>query len=227
MSVQSNKGSFYLGLRHSHRMVQVVDDETGSMLVRLARRSVELALEGEDTESLLKDLKRTGLRRGVFVKLNEYPSMELRGCVGFPKPVDDLEVLTVRAALAAAFEDPRFEPVRDLEEMARLVVEVSVLTEPELIDVEDRRALPKEVEVGRHGLIIELRNRAGLLLPQVPVEYGWDAEEFLLNLCLKAGLGPTEWLNPRARIYRFEAEVFSEERPRGPVRRVELGACRV
>jgi uncharacterized protein (TIGR00296 family) len=185
-------------------MGQVIDDETGSMLVRLARRSIELALEGEDPESLLKEVKRTGLRRGV----------------------DELEVLTVRAALAAAFEDPRFEPVRDLEEMGRLVVEVSVLTEPELIDVKDRRAIPKEIEVGRHGLIIELGNRSGLLLPQVPVEYGWDAEEFLVNLCFKAGLGPTEWLNPKARIYRFEAEVFAEERPRGPVRRVELGACR-
>jgi uncharacterized protein (TIGR00296 family) len=208
-------------------MGRVVDDETGSMLVRLARRSIELALQGGEPESLLKDVRRTGLRRGVFVTLNEFPSMELRGCIGFPRPVDDLEVLTVRAALAAAFEDLRFEPVRDLEEMDRLVVEVSVLTEPEPIEVEDRRKLPEEVEVGRHGLIIELGNRAGLLLPQVPVEYGWDAEEFLVNLCFKAGLGPTEWLNPRARIFRFEAEVFAEERPRGPVRRVELGACRV
>ncbi len=196
-------------------------------MVGLARRSIELALQGEEPESLLKDVRRTGLRRGVFVTLNEFPSMELRGCIGFPRPVDDLEVLTVRAALAAALEDPRFEPVRDLEEMDRLVVEVSVLTEQEPIEVEDRRKLPEEVEVGRHGLIIELGNRAGLLLPQVPVEYGWDAEEFLVNLCFKAGLGPTEWLNPRARIFRFEAEVFAEERPRGPVRRVELGACRV
>ncbi len=204
-----------------------MDDETGSMLVRLARRSIEMALLGEEPESLLKDVRRTGLRRGVFVTLNEFPSMELRGCIGFPRPVDDLEVLVVRAALAAAFEDPRFEPVRDMEEMDRLVVEVSVLTEPELIEVEDRRRLPEEVEVGRHGLIIELGDRAGLLLPQVPVEYGWNAEEFLVNLCFKAGLGPTEWLNPRARIYRFEAEVFAEEGPRGPVRRVELGACRV
>ncbi len=196
-------------------------------MVRLARRSIELALQGEDPEALLRDVKRSRLKRGVFVTLNEFPSMELRGCIGFPRPVDELEVLTVRAALAAAFEDPRFEPVRDLEEMDRLVVEVSVLTEPELIEVRDRRTLPHAIEVGRHGLIIELGERAGLLLPQVPVEYGWDAEEFLVNLCFKAGLGPTEWLNPKARIYRFEADVFAEESPRGPVRRVELGACGV
>ncbi len=207
-------------------MGPVIDDESGSLLVALARRSIELALQGDDPEAILRGLKRTGLRRGVFVTLNEFPSMELRGCIGFPRPVDELEVLVVRAALGAAFEDPRFEPVADMEEMDRLVVEVSVLTEPELIEVEDRRTLPELIEVGRHGLIIELGYRGGLLLPQVPVEYGMDAEEFLVNLCFKAGLGPTEWLNPLARIYRFEAEVFAEERPRGPVRRVELGACR-
>lgn len=207
-------------------MASRIGETLGAELVRLARRSIEVALEGGDPERLLDTVRRSGLRRGVFVTLYEHPSMELRGCIGFPRAIDELEVLTVRAALAAAFEDPRFEPVRDVEEMGRVVLEVSVLTEPELIAVPDRRLLPREIEVGRHGLIIELGERSGLLLPQVPVEYGWDAEEFLVNLCFKAGLGPTEWLNPRARVYRFEAEVFAEEVPRGPVRRVQLGACR-
>ncbi|MDJ0274293.1 MAG: TIGR00296 family protein [Nitrososphaerota archaeon] len=206
-------------------MVTRIDDPLGEELVRLARRSIETALRGGDPEELLNGLRRSGLRRGVFVTLYQHPSMELRGCIGFPRAIDELEVLTVKAALAAAFEDPRFEPVRE-EEMDGIVLEVSVLTEPELIRVQDRRLLPREVEVGRHGLIIELGERAGLLLPQVPVEYGWDAEEFLVNLCFKAGLGPTEWLNPRSRVYRFEAELFAEEYPRGPVRRVELKACR-
>ena len=96
--------------------------------------------------------------------------------------------------------------------------------EGELIEVEDPRDYPKAIRVGRDGLIVEKGFFRGLLLPQVPVEWGWDERTFLSQCCLKAGLYPDAWLDKDTRIYRFQAVVFEEEAPRGPVRRVELKA---
>jgi len=99
-----------------------------------------------------------------------------------------------------------------------------VLTRPELVRVEDPRDYPKAIKVGRDGLIVEKGFFRGLLLPQVPVEWGWDEETFLGQTCMKAGLYPDAWFDPDTRIYRFQAIVFEEEEPRGRVRRVELSA---
>ncbi|MEM2373811.1 MAG: TIGR00296 family protein, partial [Thermoproteota archaeon] len=96
------------------------------------------------------------------------------------------------------------------------------LTIPEEIAARDRKLIPSMIEIGRDGLIIESPFGAGLLLPQVPVEYGWDAEEFLTNLCFKAGLPPTFWLTGTAVIKRFTAEIFAEKEPNGEVNRVDI-----
>ena len=69
-----------------------------------------------------------------------------------------------------------------------------------------------EIVVGKHGLLISSRGRSGLLLPQVATEQGWDRDTFLAHTCLKAGLPWDEWKNPRAEVYRFEAQIFSEEK---------------
>jgi uncharacterized protein (TIGR00296 family) len=108
------------------------------------------------------------------------------------------------------------------------VVEVTILTPPEEIKVADRKELPKVVEVGKDGLIAEFGPYRGLLLPQVPVEWGWNAEEFLSQTCMKAGMSPDMWLDRRTTLYRFEGQIFAEESPRGPVARKEIdhGACR-
>ncbi|MEM1940920.1 MAG: TIGR00296 family protein [Candidatus Caldarchaeum sp.] len=202
-----------------------MDDEKGVQLVHLARRAVATYLE---TGTLEKAPTADWLveKRGVFVSIYTYPDKELRGCIGYPLPTLPLGEATVRAAVASAVEDPRFPPLSP-EELPHVVFEVSVLSKPVEIDVSNRNSLPDLVEVGVDGLIIETPFGSGLLLPQVPVEYGWNAEEFLSHLCIKAGLNPTYWLHGKMRLLKFTADVFAEERPGGPVlpRNFKLGKC--
>ena len=195
--------------------------EDGEFLVRLARRAIETKLrEGRR----IRPSAPEGLMepRGVFVTLNGVEGQHrLRGCIGYPYPERPLAEAVVDAAIGAALHDPRFNPV-SLEEMGEIVVEVSVLTPPERIVVERPEYYPRRIEVGRDGLIVSRGGFRGLLLPQVPIEWGWDAEEFLTQCCLKAWLPPDAWLLPDTEIYRFQAEIFAEEEPRGRVIRVEL-----
>jgi len=139
-------------------------------------------------------------KRGAFVTLSV--DGDLRGCIGYPLPVKPLDETIIEMAVAAASRDTRFDPL-SLEELDRLHIEISVLGLPE--PVRD----PKEVEVGRHGIIVSKGYYKGLLLPQVPVEHGWDRETYLRHGCLKAGLGPDEW-QKGAKIEVFTAQVFSE-----------------
>lgn len=164
-------------------------------------------------ESLVKIFKEYS---GVFVTLEKHPSRALRGCIGFPEPVMPLGDAIKQAALAAALEDPRFKPVGDAE-LKNLVLEVSVLTKPELMKVNDPRDYVKEIKIGVDGLIAERGYSRGLLLPQVPVEWRWDEEEFLSQTCMKAGLSPDAWLTPGIKLYKFSAQIFSEETPNGRV----------
>ena len=145
-------------------------------------------------------------KRGVFVTLTE--DGELRGCIGYPYPVLPLGEALYDAAVSAAVRDPRFMPVRE-NELAALKFEVTILTPPELLtcSAADR---PKNIEVGRHGLIIKDRGMSGLLLPQVATEYGWNAEEFLMHTCIKAGTDKNAWKKDDVSLYTFEGQIFSE-----------------
>ncbi len=138
--------------------------------------------------------------RGVFTTL--YLDGDLRGCVGYVVPVAPLYRAVAETACAAAFEDSRFLPVTK-EEAPRLEVSLSVLSR--LFPIS-----PEAVEVGRHGLIISLGGRRGLLLPQVAVEQGWDRETFLEQTCRKAGLPLDAW-RKGATIEAFSAEVFGDD----------------
>jgi uncharacterized protein (TIGR00296 family) len=197
--------------------------EEGERLVRLARASIEAAL-GAGEKAALNDVpEKLMVPCGVFVTLNkvEGSSRSLRGCIGFPYPVKPLAEAVADAAVSAALRDPRFVPVSRAE-MDSVVVEVSVLTPPELLSVEWPDRYPSLIEIGRDGLIIARGQSRGLLLPQVPVDWGWDAEEFLTQCCLKAWLQPDAWLLPGTEISRFKAIIFAEEEPRGAVERVEF-----
>jgi len=165
-------------------------------------------------------------KAGAFVTLNKIVEQrpkirtELRGCIGRPYPLQPLIEAVIDSAIDSAVNDPRFPPVRP-DELDDILVEVSVLTPPELIKVSDPKEYPKKIKIGRDGLIVEgvyegyvLR---GLLLPQVPVEWNWDEETFLSECCLKAGLPPDSWLTRNVKIYKFQAEIFEEEEPRGKV----------
>ncbi|MCD6312957.1 MAG: TIGR00296 family protein [Thaumarchaeota archaeon] len=188
----------------------------GIYLVRLARKTIEVYLAGKSPAPPEDAPERLKRKQGVFVTLYTYPERELRGCIGVPMPEYPLLEATMRAAIASATEDPRFPPV-SLDELSRIVVEVSALTPPEEIKFSDPKELPSLIRIGVDGLIIEAGGFSGLLLPQVPVEYGWTPEEYLMHLCLKAGLPTTYWLTGRLKLYRFTAQIFEEESPKGKI----------
>ena len=87
------------------------------------------------------------------------------------------------------------------EELDAIAIEISLLGPLEPI------AGPQDIDVGRHGLVVERGWQRGLLLPQVATEWRWDAETFLAQTCQKAGLPKDAWKNG-AKVWRFEAEVF-------------------
>jgi uncharacterized protein (TIGR00296 family) len=195
----------------------------GEYLVRLARESIEAKLGGRDHPNTSDALAKMRTQCGVFVTLNKVAGTahRLRGCIGFPYPVMPLVEAVKDAAVSAALKDPRFEAVTS-KEMDSIVVEVSVLTPPEVIKVARPDKYPAQVMIGRDGLIVSRGSNRGLLLPQVPVEWGWDAEEFLTQCCLKAWLPPDAWLTPGTEVSRFRAIIYAEKEPRGAVRQVEL-----
>ena len=153
-------------------------------------------------------------RRGAFVTLSKL-SGELRGCIGMPFPVRPLWEAVVESAVGAASRDPRFPKVLAAE-LGELLVEVSALTRPELIRSKPID-LPQHVRVGTDGLIVSAPGTSGLLLPQVADEMKLGAPEFLSLTCEKAGLFSDAWLTGKVEVQRFQAEVFAESSPRGPV----------
>ena len=190
----------------------------GAELVRLARTAVEKYLQ---ESTIIKSEREIQEKAGVFVTLNYVTTTKkeyLRGCIGFPLPERPLYQGVVEAAIAAATEDPRFPPL-DIQELDNILFEISVLTPPERITVSPAD-YGKEIEIGRDGLILQWRFGSGLLLPQVPVELKWDVEQYLANICYKAGAPPDVWLDPSSKLYKFQATVFKEVEPKGEVIRL-------
>lgn len=195
--------------------------EEGEYLVRLARKAVEAYTEKNiliKPESPPPSLLE---KRGVFVTIETYPGKELRGCIGYPYPIRELANAVIECAVNSATGDPRFPPMRR-EEVEECTIEISVLTTPQLLKVENPKDYPKRIKIGRDGLIVEYGYRSGLLLPIVAVEQRWDEEEFLSQTCYKAGLPFDMWLNPKVKIYSFQSQVFKEEKPNGRVVEVPL-----
>jgi hypothetical protein len=129
---------------------------------------------------------------------------ELRGCIGYIESPYPLARVVAEVAAKAATEDPRFLPLTQ-SDLARVTLEVSVLSPlRQIADV-------SEIQVGTHGLLLELGRYRGLLLPQVATEYGWDRETFLASTAKKAGLPGNAWKDPEARISVFSAEIISEQ----------------
>lgn len=180
----------------------MLSDDQKKHLLRIARQSMEAAVTGSRGPDLRTQDPALLEKRGAFVTLKRHG--QLRGCLGYVEGIMPLIEAVAENAAAAALRDPRFPPVR-ASELPEITIEVSALTP--LVRVED----PEQVEVGRHGLMVCLGPNRGLLLPQVPGEFGWQREQFLAHTCLKAGLPPDSWRNPAAELYSFEAEVFGEE----------------
>jgi len=192
-----------------------LSDSDGVVLVKTARRAVTGFLSNGNRIKLEPDLEeKFSFNSGVFVTLNNPDG--LRGCIGFPMPEKKLSHAIVDGAIAAATEDPRFPSVKT-NELNDIVFEVTVLTPPIEIDVSDPMEYLEKIKVGRDGLIIRHSFSSGLLLPQVPVEYGWNVEEFLQHTCEKAGLARDTWKNESVKIEKFEGIIFKEETPNGVI----------
>ena len=197
--------------------------DEGKYVVRLARDAIETTLHSKISFRPRNIPLKLQAHCGVFVTLNKVigNAHELRGCIGLPYPVKTLAEAIVDSAVSAALNDMRFQPVTSTE-MDSIIIEVSVLTPPEIIKVEDPKDILNHIKVGRDGLIISRGSNRGLLLPQVPVEYGWSKEEFLEQSCTKAWLPRNSWLLQDTEVSKFQAIIFAEEAPRGMVKRKEL-----
>jgi len=198
----------------------------GEYLVKLARNAAEHYLKKgliikvpADVPPKLKE------KCGVFVTINSVKGSgrghELRGCIGLPYPTNILVQAVIESAISSATQDPRFNPMR-AEELDQVVFEVSVLTPPEPVEVENPQEYCSKIKVGRDGIIVERSYYKGLLLPQVPVEWKWDVEGFLCQCCMKAGLPPDSWLLKGTKVYKFQAIIFEEVSPRGKIERKEI-----
>jgi len=172
-------------------------------LLALARESIENALANKPDPKLDSDSPILKEKRGAFVTLTKRGI--LRGCIGYIRAYKPLDQTIVEMAQAAAFRDPRFPPVTK-NELDDLEIEISVLTPIQEIDDIN------EIEVGKHGIIIERNGYSGLLLPQVATEYGWDRITFLEHTCQKAGLPRDAWKQEGTKIKIFSADIFHEEK---------------
>lgn len=200
-------------------MVKTYSIDDGRFLVSLARSAITEYLSKRKAIDPPPDAPKHLLEKsGVFVTLNSVkPTRQLRGCIGYPLPTEPLVAAAIGAAIEAATGDPRFEPVQLSEFRKDVAVEVSVLTIPEELEAREPIERPKEIEIGRDGLIVGQGPYRGLLLPQVAPEWEWNAEEFLSQCCLKAGLPPDAWLDKETKVEKFQAIVFEEDQPNGEV----------
>jgi uncharacterized protein (TIGR00296 family) len=207
-------------------MTNSLSTEDGKTLVATARQSITEFFDKRKLDPASNESLELSVPRGVFVTLLDAAIRGgLRGCIGNPFPKSSLLAETARCAVEAATMDPRFDPVRLDEFQQRIIVEVTVLSPMEHIMVKSPLDLPLNIEVGRDGLLVEGAGGRGLLLPQVAVDEGFDAEEFLNQCCLKAGLMPDAWVIRGVRVARFQGQIFSEEGPGGRVfeRKLNVG----
>jgi AmmeMemoRadiSam system protein A len=183
-------------------MMFELNEEQRKTLLNIARQSIAAVLEGRSPDWKAEDVDET-LRQpaGAFVTLTR--DGDLRGCIGSIRAVEPLYKAVVSSAVSAAFRDPRFPPLSP-GELDHLELEISVMGPIEPVTNVD------DIVVGRDGLIISRGPYAGLLLPQVATEYGWDRETFLTQTCRKAGLPPDAWRAQDCRIEKFSAFVFGE-----------------
>jgi AmmeMemoRadiSam system protein B/AmmeMemoRadiSam system protein A len=173
--------------------------EEKRLLRQIARRAIEDVAQGKPMPDFAVESQALMEKKGAFVTLKK--GGQLRGCIGHIKGINPLYKIVREMAVAAAFHDPRFNPVTKAE-LPDLEIEISVLTPMKRIkDIE-------EIEIGKHGILMEKGPYSGLLLPQVATEYGWDRKTFLEHTCLKAGLATDAWKDKDVVISIFSADIF-------------------
>jgi AmmeMemoRadiSam system protein A len=188
-----------------------INDEERKALLADAREPIAAALEkrephyrrSEELEQAVRGGESAlGQPCGAFVTLHKRG--DLRGCIGRMTAAQPLEATVRTMAIEAAFHDPRFSPLKR-EEFDECDIEISALSPMESCPD------PRQVKVGVHGLYLNYAGRSGVLLPQVPLEQGWDLDEYLDYICVKAGLPPKSYEKPGANLLTFTAVVFGEK----------------
>ncbi len=194
-------------------------DEAGVLAVQIAREAMEAFVERRPMRSF--HVPQTfEAKTAAFVTLMNYHAKDeaerLRGCIGYTEPYFPLLKTVVKCAEGAA-QDPRFPPLRP-EELGGVLVEVSLLTTPEELEVKRRRDIPKHIRLGVDGIVVAQGAARGVFLPEVATEFHMDAETFLSECCMnKAGLMPDAWLEESTRVKTFQTEIFEEVEPRGAI----------
>lgn len=180
-----------------------MDAKRGSELLALVRWTLERWCAEEEWRAGGPGLTtaQDGPVDGLFVTLKQ--GQALRGCIGTVQRQESLDATLREMAVQAAGSDPRFPPL-EAEELPGVTISLSILSPPS--PVTD----PESVVIGRDGLILEQGTRRGLLLPEVPVEAGWNRERYLEELCRKSFLPPGAWRDPASTLSRFTSEQFSE-----------------
>jgi len=176
-----------------------LSSEDKAQLRKIARERIEAHCAGKKAPHLPSTSPKLAEPRGAFVTLNRHG--QLRGCIGRIISDQPLAETVAEMAVAAATRDPRFPPVTS-SELKEIEIEISALTPFRKV------SSPEEIQVGTHGLYVRRNGSAGLLLPQVAVEHGWDRQTFLEQTCNKARLPRDAWKDPRTEIYVFSADVF-------------------
>ncbi len=193
-----------------------ISKEDAKKLINLARNAIKGHLKGEEVKIEEELKEKFPEKMGVFTTLYTYPEKFLRGCIGNPYPTNPIWENVIISSIEAAFEDPRFLPIKDEKELSKITVEITILTEPELLKVSPEE-YKKHIKIGKTGLMVKKGLFRGLLLPQVAEEYGFDEEKFLSETCLKAGLNPEDWKKRETEVYTFEGLKIKELKPEGEI----------
>jgi AmmeMemoRadiSam system protein A len=179
----------------------VLTEEGKKTLIDIAKTTIESRVTGKNVTEFRIDLEVLKEKRGAFVTIRKHG--HLRGCIGYIEARKPLYKTVQEMAIAAAFNDPRFPPLKR-DELQHITIEISVLSP--LKEIKDIN----EIEVGIHGIYIVKGFNSGLLLPQVATEYKWDSSTFLEETCYKAGLHSGAWRDKDTKIYIFSADVFNQ-----------------
>lgn len=174
-------------------------NEEKKTLIDIAKTTIECRMHGKSIPEFCVDTDALKEKRGAFVTLKKHGN--LRGCIGYIEAKKPLYKTVEQMAIAAAFHDPRFPPLKR-NEFKNISIEISVLSPLKKIDDIN------EIEVGKHGIYIVKGFHSGLLLPQVASEYKWDRTTFIEETCHKAGLWAGAWKDKDTAIYIFSADVF-------------------
>ena len=189
-----------------------IDD--GVLLVQMARRAVTEYLSSNKKIINSEFDEKFSFNAGVFVTINDESG--LRGCIGYPLAVKKLSNALIDAAISAATDDPRFSSVKQID-LKKLIFEITILSKTERIFADSTDEIINSIKIGRDGLIIEKGSQSGLLLPQVAIEYNWNAKQLLEQTCHKSGLPSDSWKDNTIEILKFQGLIFKETSSNGKI----------